>query len=724
MGEYSRNRLYQEDSLKKSVLIVIGILAATGCGLAQPKREGYDSTAVARIRAEGLNHSRVMDFFEILTDIYGPRLSGSPAYRAAAEWARGELETIGLAQARLEAWGPWGRGWTLKNYSAMVFGRQNFPLISWPKAWSPSLAESEAELLYIDAQSDSAVLRYSGQIKGKFVLLNDAHDLQVPFEAYASRIPDSTLLKLANSDGRRRGGRRFERSPEMMRRRRVAWRKMKLCFDEGAKAILTSSQRDGGIIDVTAVSYPQHPDSLWSSAPKVYASNAPRMIPQIAVAAEQYNRLVRMIQHGEKPRLELEIEAAFSKADSGYNVLAELPGTDLKDEIVLIGAHFDSWHGGTGAADNASGCAVAMEAMRILKDLDLKPRRTIRIGLWDAEEHGFLGSRGYISSHLATREGGVNDRGGRVVLKPEGDQFSVYFNMDNGCGKFRGIYLQGNEACRPIFRAWLEPFNDLGAATVTLASTGGTDHQAFDGVGLPGFQFIQDELDYDARVHHSDMDLYERCPAGDLQQAAVIMAAFAYNAAMRDEKIPRKPAMAAAEPFFASGRPAAPPPQPETATKEKRMKNTALIMDTLLHAETYFALHPAFAQAFAFLRQPGLAQLAPGRYEIDGDRIFCTISEGSGKGKGGARLEAHRKYIDIQYVIAGTDVMGWSPLTACQTLDGDFDPGKDIIFFRDAPQRWTEVAPGAFTIFFPEDVHAPMGGTGLIRKAVIKVAVD
>ncbi|HNW58042.1 MAG TPA: YhcH/YjgK/YiaL family protein [bacterium] len=701
--------------------ILLYTLALAGLALAQPQRESYDSTAVARIREEGLHHSRVMQFLENLTDIYGPRLSGSPAYMAAAQWARGELAAMGLENARLEAWGPWGYGWTLKNYSANIFGRQNFPLISWPKAWSPALPESEAELLFLDARTDSAVLSYSGRIKGKFVMIQDPHETAVPFAAFASRIPDSTLLKMANSDGQRRGGRRFERSPEMIRRQEVAWRKMKLCFDEGARAILTSSQRDGGIIDVAAASWPQHPDSFRTTGPRVYALDAPKLIPQISVGAEHYNRLVRMIQHGEKPRLELEIEAAFNRADSGYNILAELPGTDLKDQVVLIGGHFDSWHGGTGAADNACGCAVAMEAMRILKTLDLKPRRTIRIGLWDAEEHGFLGSRGYISKHLAAREGGVDGRGGKVTLKPEGEKFSVYFNMDNGSGKFRGIYLQGNEACRPIFRAWLKPFSDLGAATITLASTGGTDHQAFDGVGLPGFQFIQDELDYDARVHHSNMDLYERCPSGDLQQAAVIMAAFAYNAAMREAMIPRKPAL---EPPFAPGPPDGLTPQPDTRKKEGPMRASSLILDRLENAERYFTLHPAFARAFAFLRQPGLAELSLGRHEIDGERLYCSISEGAGKGKEGARLEAHRRYIDIQYVIAGTDVMGWKPASACTAPDGPPDPAKDLILFKDQPERWVEVPPGSFTIFFPEDAHAPMGGAGTIRKAVVKVAVE
>ncbi len=509
---------------------------------AQMMQEKIDSAVIAQIKDEGMNRSQVMEYLSYLTDVYGPRLTGSPGYMAAAKWTKEKLSSIGLENAHLEAWGPWGRGWTLKNYSATVFTRQNFPLISYPKAWSPGLSERTADLVYFDAKTDSAIETYKGKIKGKFVLMSDSREIKPPFEPFAERDADSSLLKLANSDGQRRGGgRRFEMTPEMKQRQMMSYRKMEMCFKEDAAAILTISQGDGGNVFVQGASYPQHPDSGWSSGSRVYDAKAPKLIPQISVGAEHYNRLIRMIQKGERPKLELEIDAEYNKADSGYNVIAEIPGTDLKDEIVMVGGHFDSWHGGTGAADNATGCSVAMEAMRILKALDLKPRRTIRIGLWDAEEHGFLGSRGYITKHFAEREGGSSDRDGKIIYKPEGEKFSVYFNDDNGAGKFRGIYLQGNEACRTIFRSWLKPFNDLGASTITVANTGGTDHQAFDGYGLPGFQFIQDELDYGSRVHHATMDVYDRCPPEDMKQAATIMAAFAYNAAMRDEKIPPKP---------------------------------------------------------------------------------------------------------------------------------------------------------------------------------------
>jgi Zn-dependent M28 family amino/carboxypeptidase len=274
------------------------------------------------------------------------------------------------------------------------------------------------------------------------------------------------------------------------------------------------------------------------------------LVPQVAVAAEHYNRVVRMLTKGVSVRMEVNIAVRFYDQDQmGYNVIAEIPGSDLKDEIVTLGAHFDSWHSGTGATDNASGSAVCMEAVRILQALGFKPRRTIRIGLWGGEEQGLLGSRAHVSKHFAERIGpqqfGRPQGGGiqgPVKIEPKAgySKFSAYFNLDNGTGKIRGVYMQGNEAVRSIFRAWLAPLRDLGASTLTGLNTGGTDHQAFDGVGLPGFQFIQDPVEYDSRTHHSNMDVYDRIQGDDMKQASVVMAVFVYNAAMRTERIPRK----------------------------------------------------------------------------------------------------------------------------------------------------------------------------------------
>ncbi len=284
--------------------------------------------------------------------------------------------------------------------------------------------------------------------------------------------------------------------------------------------------------------------------------DAPRTVPQIVVAAEQYNRMVRMIQQGEKLKMAVDLDVKFYDKDlMAYNTVAEIPGSDLKDQLVMLGGHMDSWHSGTGATDNGAGVAVCMEAVRILKALKLQPRRTIRVALWSGEEEGLYGSTAYVKEHFASRARPANGAAGApgafggpgganlgpLETKPEYDKLSGYFNLDNGTGKIRGIYAQGNEAIRPLFHEWLTPFKDMGASTVTIRNTGSTDHASFDGVGLPGFQFIQDTVEYDTRTHHSNQDVYDRIQADDMKQAAVIMAAFVYNTAMRDEKLPRKP---------------------------------------------------------------------------------------------------------------------------------------------------------------------------------------
>ncbi len=326
-------------------------------------------------------------------------------------------------------------------------------------------------------------------------------------------------------------------------------KKVEFILKEGALAVFEQGRKgDGGTIFVQQASVPQPQNSSpFEPAANAYDENSPKIIPQVVLASEHYNRLIRMIEKGEMPKVEMDIEIENTKADSGFNVIAEIPGTDLKEEIVMIGAHFDSWHGGTGATDNATGSAVCMEAMRILKKIDAKPRRTIRIGLWGGEEQGLHGSRAYVAKHLGEREGArgamslMTGSSGELKTKPEYEKFSVYFNIDNGTGKFRGVYMQANELARPVFRSWLAPFSEMGATTLTLSNTSGTDHLAFDGIGLPGFQFIQDQIEYDPRTHHSNMDVYDRVQADDLRQASIIMASFAYNAAMRDEKFPRKP---------------------------------------------------------------------------------------------------------------------------------------------------------------------------------------
>jgi hypothetical protein len=333
--------------------------------------------------------------------------------------------------------------------------------------------------------------------------------------------------------------RRPQATPEFRARALVEYKKQLLCLEEGATALLTAASFDGGSISVLSANVPTPPDTPRASRIRVWNSKAPKILPQIEVAVEHYNRMVRMIQKGERLRIEMNLEVKFFKEDSGFNVIAEIPGADLKDEAVMIGAHLDSWHGGTGATDDGSGVAVCMETMRILKTLGLKPRRTIRVALWGGEEQGELGSRAYVRRHFV-KDAAAGDAT-NLILSPEGEKFSVYFNDDNGTGKFRGVFMEGNDAVRPIFRKWFAALDPLGSYTLTMSGTGSTDHAQFIAVGLPGFQFVQDDIEYFTRTWHSTMDLYDRALEDDLKQAVVTMASFAYNAAMRDEKFPRKP---------------------------------------------------------------------------------------------------------------------------------------------------------------------------------------
>ncbi len=556
--------------------IIVLLSLASGYALAQMPREKVDTTAVARIKDEGLKNSHVMEILSTLSDVYGPRLGWSPEFRRAADWAGKELKGWGLQNVHYQHWAPLGKGWTLKNFYAMVRTPVPFPVIAYPAAWSPGIDETEADVVYLDVKKVEDFDAFKGKLKGKYVLLSPPVELKPHFEPQGLRLADSVLLKMANADfqpGRRGGRRGFGRIPTLdsmfvvMRQfapdvdsatviqrwqeMQVNPRKLEFAQKEGAVAAITEGRGDGGTLLVQSATVPQSPDIPFNQRVSPYDPKAPEIIPQVVFATEHYNRIVRMLRMGEKVKLDMNLEVATTKADSGFNIIGEIPGTDLKDEIVMIGAHFDSWHSGTGATDNGTGSAACMEAMRILetvmKSSGLKPRRTIRIGLWGSEEEGLIGSREYVSAVFGKREadpgGGFPGGGGGGELKttPEYDKLSVYLNHDNGSGRVRGIYLQGNEAARPIFRSWLTAYGDPTAQTITIQNTGGTDHQSFDGIGLPGFQFIQDPLEYDSRTHHYNMDVYDRAQEPDMKQAATIIAVFAYTAANRDAKFPRKP---------------------------------------------------------------------------------------------------------------------------------------------------------------------------------------
>jgi carboxypeptidase Q len=504
----------------KKVLLTTALAAAlTLPGAAGDERIEYD--ALYRIKEEGLQRSQVMEITSWLTDIHGPRLTGSPNIRAAASWADKTMKEWGLANVRLEPWGTFGRGWSNERFAAHVVAPQSYPLIGYPKAWSPGTnGPVTAEAVFAPIETEADFARFKGQLAGKFVLSAPLRDVREMTTAPSQRYTDKELEELATEDDvDRRRGRQFNRASADLARKRLQFYK-----DEGALAVVDAGRGDGGTVFVQGGGVRGAPGTR---------SSRESSITEIALAVEHYGRIVRTLQKKIPVRLELDVKNTFHAEEPAFNVIAEIAGTDRADEVVMLGAHFDSWHSGTGATDNAAGSAVMMEAMRILKTTGLTPRRTIRLALWSGEENGLLGSRAYVKAHFGDPE--------TMQLKPAHAKLSGYFNVDNGTGKIRGVYLQGNEAIGPIFRAWMEPFRNLGMTTLSIQDTGGTDHLAFDAVGLPGFQFIQDPVEYDTRTHHSNMDVYERIQEPDMKQNAVIVAAFAYQTANREEKLPRKP---------------------------------------------------------------------------------------------------------------------------------------------------------------------------------------
>lgn len=510
----------------RNFFLLLILLSTTILSFAQDQP---DQAMVKKIREEGFQRSKVMDIAFYLTDVNGPRLAGSPGYTRAANWAKNELSKWGLQNASLEPWGEFGKGWELKKSYVAMTAPYYKPVIAYPKTWTAGTKGlKSAEVMLVETTDSLTVAKYAGKLKGK-ILLPYRNDTLLPtFKADAVRYTDEELEKMANAEPpqpRGQGGPGGQRrrpsggnSPAALLNQLKA-----MAQKEGAVAILSTSPRG-------------HDGTLFVQGGGAYGANDPDNFLDIMLAIEDYSTMCRLAKAGIPVKMDVDVQTQFDNKDTkGYNVIAEIKGTDpaLKDEIVMLGGHLDSWQAATGATDNAAGCAVMMEAVRILKALGVQPRRTIRIALWGGEEQGLHGSRGYVKNHFmdpTTRE-----------KKPEHDKLSAYFNIDNGTGKVRGIYLQGNAGVKEIFAKWLEPFHDLGAKTVTISNTGGTDHQSFDAVGLPGFQFIQDPIEYNTRTHHTNMDSYDHLIASDLQQISVIVASFVYHAAMRDEKLPRKP---------------------------------------------------------------------------------------------------------------------------------------------------------------------------------------
>jgi carboxypeptidase Q len=504
--------------------------------------EKIDLGVLHRIKAEAFGqNSRVMDTAFYLTDVYGPRLTGSPAFKTAGDWAVKKMTEWGLANVKEEPWGPFGRGWNCTHFSAEMTEPEFQPLIGFAQPWSAGTdgqVSGEAVMAVMTGPEDFE--KFKGKLKGKIVLTATPHPSELVTSVLSHRLTDAELADAgmlpdpamgnpatlplgfpqrspaAGRGGRGQGAPGQGRGPNpFLFRTQMA----KFLKDEGVLVVLTPGNGpDGGTV-------------MGQGAGSQTNQDPPP--PSVVLTNEHYNRIARLIAKNIPVTLAFNIQAKFTEPADSFNITGEIPGTNPNAGLVMLGGHFDSWTGGTGATDNGAGAAVAMEAMRILKVLDLKMPRTVRIGLWAAEEQGLLGSRAYVKEHFANPID--------MKPKPEHAKLSGYFNLDNGGGKVRGVYVQDNDEMRPIFESWFEPLKDLGVTTITMRATGSTDHVSFDAVGLPGFQFIQDPLEYATRTHHSNMDLYDRLQAGDLEQAAAVMAWTVYNAATRPEMLPRKP---------------------------------------------------------------------------------------------------------------------------------------------------------------------------------------
>ncbi len=507
--------------------MLIGLIT-TSIGLAQ---EPVDERVNEVIRKQGLEESQVMDIASWMTDVYGPRLTGSPMLDKATDWALEILKEWGMENVHLEEWGPFGRGWELEHFEMHATDPSYWPVIAYPKAWSPSTDGTvSGEVIYLKATDEADLEQYWNKLKGKFVLLDTIRNTEEWFEASAQRYDAEDLLELANADLPIPRQRRNTRQLGGFSFNEALWA---FLGKEQPLAILDRSYKgDLGTVFVSSARVPE--GRSWEEERTV--------IPQATVAIEHYNRIFRMLQKGQTVQLSMDLKARYTNPDGiEHNIIAEIPGTDLKDEVVMFGAHFDSWHTATGATDNGAGSSVMMEVTRILlkaiEETGQRPRRTLRLALWTGEEQGLYGSRNYVGDHFANFE---PESYTPASLKEEQEKVSAYYNLDNGTGKIRGVYLQGNAQVAPIFRAWLEPFKDLGAGTLTLNNTGGTDHLAFDAVGIPGFQFIQDPMAYFTRTHHSNMDNWDHLSGEDLSQAATIIASVIWHTAHRNEKLPRK----------------------------------------------------------------------------------------------------------------------------------------------------------------------------------------
>lgn len=495
-------------------------------------QEVFDATTIEKIKKEGLNNSHVEKIAFELIDKAGSRLTNSQGYARAANYAVDQLSKWGLKNSKTEAWGEFGKGWEIeKNYVAMT-KPYYMSFVAVPRAWTEGTnGPISGKVMMVDINTEADFAKYKGKLKGAIVLVKATGSQAPTFEADATRFSNEALNKMEKPAAPRAGR---NNNNDDMEARRAAWMKRRaltqkiaaFLIDEGVALQLTGKNGRHG--------------TLFTSGGRGYLKDAPKSLSELEMVPEHANLMARLIENGVEVEIEAEVKTSFNNKNlNGYNVVAEIPGTDknLKAEVVMLGAHLDSWHGATGATDNAAGSIVMMEAIRILKAVGVSPKRTIRIALWGGEEQGLHGSRGYVKTHFG-------DPATKKYTK-DNEKVAGYFNIDNGTGRVRGIYTQGNKQVVPIFKSWFTPFSDMiDSTTVTTNNTGGTDHLAFDAVGIPGFQFIQDPVEYRTRTHHTNADNYERLVIDDLKQISVIVASFVYNTAQRDAKLPRKAATA------------------------------------------------------------------------------------------------------------------------------------------------------------------------------------
>ena len=509
----------------KKILVCLSAMCL--CIISSVAQEKIDGAMMQKIKQEASEHSQVMKIAFSLTDSSGPRLTASPGFDKAANYAKNKLTEWGLVNAKLDPWGDFGKGWELKKFYLALTAPYYKPINAFVKAWCVGTnGLKNAEVLLITAADSAGLEAYKGKLSGKIIIEERDFTYQQSFQPDARRYTEAELEAMQNTKPRPANvpavASRRNNTPTLPDHVTFFNYLKKLAREEGAVAILNMNSVG-------------HDGTLFVQGGGSFKKTDPENFTDLQTGMEDYMTIVRLLKAGVPVTMDIEVDTRFYTDDTqGYNVIAEIPGTDkkLKDEVVMLGAHLDSWQGSMGATDNAAGSIVMLEAIRILKALNIQPKRTIRIALWSGEEQGLLGSKSYVKKIFGDPA--------TMQLLPAHQKFSSYFNIDNGTGKIRGIYLQENEACRPIFEEWFKPFNDMGAKTITNSTTGGTDHLSFDAVGLPGFQFIQDPIEYATRTHHTTMDSYDHLIENDLKQMAAIISAFVYNASQRTEKLPRK----------------------------------------------------------------------------------------------------------------------------------------------------------------------------------------